>query len=371
MSQQTSQPDSHSQASSEPVDAKASADATASPATTPKKRGRPRKQPLPEGAEAPPKRKRGRPRKSETDAAKAAASPASAGSEGDTPKKKRGRPKKDPNADSGPPKKRGRPRKVPTEGGAEAKPADSTPKKRGRPRKNPVPVVPGAAPAATAGAAGTSNAPAATTTAVAETKESDAVPSEPRLESRKRKNVPAESDTSSSSRKRAKTEDAQQEIKLDFEHLDRSSLQELQQYARQHGINMRLHGETKADYMHAISLHQLNNWELNKLKAEVAKRGIDMDDYGSTTKRKMDYIHAIIDHRMGKDGEPLWTLWKEIYLVGTEWENYDSVFDVDWDFNHLKEALEEGGYLYAAGEKHPVYLFGVTERTYRTVHALS
>lgn len=43
--------------------------------------------------------------------------------------------------------------------------------------------------------------------------------------------------------------------------------------------------------------------------------------------------------------------------MGTEWELYDSVYDIDWDFTNLEEAFKEGGKLY--GEK--VYLFGCTE----------
>lgn len=58
-----------------------------------------------------------------------------------------------------------------------------------------------------------------------------------------------------------------------------------------------------------------------------------------------------------------WEGWKEIYLVGTEWENYDSVFNVPWNFDHLYESLDEGE-LYELGKKHPIYLFGCTERKY-------
>ncbi|GBG91762.1 hypothetical protein CBR_g53615 [Chara braunii] len=44
-------------------------------------------------------------------------------------------------------------------------------------------------------------------------------------------------------------------------------------------------------------------------------------------------------------------------MVGTEWDQYDSVFQYDWDFSHLEEAFDEGGALH--GQK--VYLFGCTE----------
>lgn len=50
-------------------------------------------------------------------------------------------------------------------------------------------------------------------------------------------------------------------------------------------------------------------------------------------------------------------LWKEAFPVGTEWDQYDSVYNIDWDFHHLEEALEEGGELH----NKRVYLFGCTE----------
>jgi hypothetical protein len=416
-----------------------------SPATTPKKRGRPRKAPVPEG-EAPPKRRRGRPRKSETEARIAAENAAAAAAgvtpgaavpaaTGETPKKKRGRPKKEPGAE-GPPKKRGRPRKV-REEGAEAipKPVDTTPKKRGRPRKNPLPpspapgqqapAQPGQVPAPVAVVTTTTitSAPVEVPVAAAviapivpnggaapapatvpapapiETKESDAV-SEPRMESRKRRRAsksPAREKKGSTSKKtgssskkeksstkkeparkklkgkssKAKKEEEEEKeekkaIELDFDHLDRYSLKELQDYAQEQKINMKLYGTrglSKANYIYAILYKQLSALPFDKLKSQVKKRGVDMEEYGT---RKANYIQALIDNRMGKGGEPLWELWKDIYLVGTEWDNYDSVFDVDWDFDHLKEALDEDGELYKAGSKHAVYLFGVTERTLHT-----
>ncbi|EFH41190.1 predicted protein [Arabidopsis lyrata subsp. lyrata] len=50
-------------------------------------------------------------------------------------------------------------------------------------------------------------------------------------------------------------------------------------------------------------------------------------------------------------------LWKDTFPVGTEWDQQDAVYDFNWDFKNLEEALEEGGKLY--GKK--VYVFGCTE----------
>lgn len=50
-------------------------------------------------------------------------------------------------------------------------------------------------------------------------------------------------------------------------------------------------------------------------------------------------------------------LWKEAFPVGTEWDQYPSVYNIDWNFSHLEEAFEEGGELH----NRRVYLFGCTE----------
>lgn len=49
-------------------------------------------------------------------------------------------------------------------------------------------------------------------------------------------------------------------------------------------------------------------------------------------------------------------VWKEVYLAGTEWDQLKLVYSVDWDFDHLDEALTEGDLV-----DKTVYLFGATE----------
>lgn len=49
-------------------------------------------------------------------------------------------------------------------------------------------------------------------------------------------------------------------------------------------------------------------------------------------------------------------LWKDVYLAGTEWDQLQLVYKIDWDFDHLDEALNEGDLV----EK-KVLLFGATE----------
>ncbi|KAG5534053.1 hypothetical protein RHGRI_022260 [Rhododendron griersonianum] len=57
------------------------------------------------------------------------------------------------------------------------------------------------------------------------------------------------------------------------------------------------------------------------------------------------------------DKRNLEDLWKQVFPVGTEWDQLDQVYQYKWNFSNLENAFEEGGELY--GQK--VYLFGSTE----------
>ncbi|KAF9681957.1 hypothetical protein SADUNF_Sadunf05G0057300 [Salix dunnii] len=58
-----------------------------------------------------------------------------------------------------------------------------------------------------------------------------------------------------------------------------------------------------------------------------------------------------------EDKRNLEDLWKDIFPVGTEWDQLDKVYGFNWNFSNLENAFEEGGVLH--GRK--VYLFGCTE----------
>ncbi|CAN6865986.1 unnamed protein product [Brassica oleracea] len=58
-----------------------------------------------------------------------------------------------------------------------------------------------------------------------------------------------------------------------------------------------------------------------------------------------------------EDERNLEGLWKAAFPVGTEWDKLDAVYEFNWDFKNLEEALEEGGLLH--GKK--VFVFGCTE----------
>ncbi|GMH25128.1 hypothetical protein Nepgr_026971 [Nepenthes gracilis] len=57
------------------------------------------------------------------------------------------------------------------------------------------------------------------------------------------------------------------------------------------------------------------------------------------------------------DQRNLEDLWKEVFPVGTEWDQLDTVYQFNWNFSNLENAFEEGGDLH--GKR--VYLFGCTE----------
>ncbi|XP_010681096.2 protein HEAT INTOLERANT 4 [Beta vulgaris subsp. vulgaris] len=58
-----------------------------------------------------------------------------------------------------------------------------------------------------------------------------------------------------------------------------------------------------------------------------------------------------------EDKRNLEDLWKEVFPVGTEWDQMHLVYQYNWNFTNLENAFEEGGVLH--GKR--VYLFGCTE----------
>mmetsp|Transcript_7227 Transcript_7227/g.22023 ORF Transcript_7227/g.22023 Transcript_7227/m.22023 type:complete len:294 (-) Transcript_7227:79-960(-) len=49
-------------------------------------------------------------------------------------------------------------------------------------------------------------------------------------------------------------------------------------------------------------------------------------------------------------------VWKEVFLVGTEWDQFGDVDKYDWDFDHLDDAINDGEL-----KEGKLYLFGSTE----------
>ncbi|XP_010444451.1 PREDICTED: FK506-binding protein 5-like [Camelina sativa] len=87
-----------------------------------------------------------------------------------------------------------------------------------------------------------------------------------------------------------------------------------------------------------------SNTEPEKKTTPRAKRA-------KATKAQEDEPEYFMEKRNLED------LWRAAFPVGTEWDQLESLYEFNWDFTNLEEALEEGGKLY--GKK--VYVFGCTE----------
>lgn len=57
----------------------------------------------------------------------------------------------------------------------------------------------------------------------------------------------------------------------------------------------------------------------------------DTKSASASSSKKNEKKEVIVDRK--------WQDWKEIYLVGTEWYAYDGVYDIEWDFDHLRKQL--------------------------------
>lgn len=96
---------------------------------------------------------------------------------------------------------------------------------------------------------------------------------------------------------------------------------------------------------------------------------IDLDESGSSSEPQPMKSHRSTDessiprprskkHRTRRSHAlPVYEeIWKEVYLAGTEWDQLQLVYKVDWEFDHLDEALNEGDLV-----DKKVLLFGATE----------
>lgn len=86
------------------------------------------------------------------------------------------------------------------------------------------------------------------------------------------------------------------------------------------------------------------------------RRKIKSTTSESKPKRFRAYKKQKIHHQIE---QILWSEWKEIFLLGTEWENQQLVHDYKWDFNHLEEMLQDENSILHA--KKQIHLFGSTE----------
>merc|ERR1711916_29875 len=77
--------------------------------------------------------------------------------------------------------------------------------------------------------------------------------------------------------------------------------------------------------------------------------GTQRDIYTMAASRKDEFYH------------PDWNGWEEVFLCGTEWENFSLVYNTEWkwDFDHLYDDLVDESGDFSSAKK--VYIFGTTE----------
>ncbi|KAL4577734.1 hypothetical protein LXL04_013847 [Taraxacum kok-saghyz] len=83
-------------------------------------------------------------------------------------------------------------------------------------------------------------------------------------------------------------------------------------------------------------------------------------EYFEDQRELIGFMKSNFKHR--KSNSILEDLWKQVFPVGTEWDQLDLLSEYKWNFSNLENAFDEGGVLH--GKK--VYLFSCTERKYTT-----
>ena len=86
---------------------------------------------------------------------------------------------------------------------------------------------------------------------------------------------------------------------------------------------------------------------------EPAVRGLQKGNDKSAVVKSADMPHR----KRPLPKEVYEEIWTDVFFAGTEWSQLKEVEEFDWDFDHLDDALNEGGDL----EGKQVHLFGVTE----------
>ncbi|KAL9652731.1 hypothetical protein ABK040_015781 [Willaertia magna] len=78
--------------------------------------------------------------------------------------------------------------------------------------------------------------------------------------------------------------------------------------------------------------------ETTKQEIEEKKKQQQLEEASNKTrvgrKKKTTKPHS-------EEVEALWQGWKDVFLVGTEWNCYDFVYKIEWDFDHLHDFLFE------------------------------
>ncbi|CAA2978576.1 Hypothetical predicted protein [Olea europaea subsp. europaea] len=103
-----------------------------------------------------------------------------------------------------------------------------------------------------------------------------------------------------------------------------------------------------------------NNIELNEPAREELSQKVDEEPNKKAAKgraKKAKTLKPEVEEEYFPDKRNLEDLWKQVFPVGTEWDQLDMVYQYNWNFSNLEDAFEEGGLLY----NQKVYFFGCTE----------
>ncbi|GAB4847668.1 Protein HEAT INTOLERANT 4 [Ancistrocladus abbreviatus] len=109
--------------------------------------------------------------------------------------------------------------------------------------------------------------------------------------------------------------------------------------------------------------HEEEVKEEQKLEEEGEKRDEEGEEKQEEPKKapkrakRVKASNSEVEPEYFPDKRNLEDLWKEVFPVGTEWDQLDSVYQYNWNFSNLEDAFDEGGELH--GKR--VYLFGSTE----------
>ncbi|CAO2828031.1 unnamed protein product [Amaranthus hypochondriacus] len=92
-------------------------------------------------------------------------------------------------------------------------------------------------------------------------------------------------------------------------------------------------------------------------QAEKKQVGKEKKETKKVTRKPRKRIKPDSEPEYFEDQRNLEDLWKEVFPVGTEWDQMHLVYQHKWNFTNLENAFEEGGILH--GKR--VYMFGCTE----------
>ncbi|KAL9249808.1 HEAT INTOLERANT 4-like protein [Drosera capensis] len=94
-----------------------------------------------------------------------------------------------------------------------------------------------------------------------------------------------------------------------------------------------------------------------KVEEKEEERGEERKEKGRKRGKRARIAKREEEPEYFPDQRNLEDLWKEVFPVGTEWHQLDSVYQYNWNFSNLEDAFEEEGELH--GKR--VYLFSSTE----------